>query len=118
MTAMEITRHGTAYRLFLPPLAGQHDYLELRQMVRQRFVEQGEAKLVIDCARLSRIPSIAFGVFCCIGRDARRAGGEAIFVHVDDEIDQVMRQIHVSDQIRILPTLADALSAMGIATEP
>ena len=91
---------------------GQHDYLEMREYFSTNHFNTSPFKVVVDCEGMKELPSMAFGVLCSLSRDAGRAGGHFSVIHVCDGIRDIMRRIHVDDQVKVFSTLTEATDAM------
>ncbi len=90
----------------------QNDYFGMREYMRNEFFEKGEKKLVFDCEPVSELPSIAFGVFCSLSRDALRLGGTFGVMHVSAAIRQIMTRTHVDQQVKVYNTWNEVVQAM------
>jgi anti-anti-sigma factor len=96
----------------------QHDWLEMRQYVATNFLEAGRACLILDCEACAELPSIAFGVFCSLSRDAQRLGGGLRLIHVSPAVRAIMAQTHVDQRVRVCATLAEAADELTSDPEP
>ncbi len=90
----------------------QNDYLEARQYFNNRFIEGGTRYLILDCELLKDPPSIAYGVFCSLNRDFIRAGGRMVIIHISAQVKTIMDRIHVTEQLFLYATQAEAMDAL------
>ncbi len=112
METVEHVRDGGVDVYRIPASAGQHEYMSLRDRVRAEAVQGGDARVLLDCRALRDPPSIAFGVFCGITRDARRAGGGCVLVHVSEVMQSIMDRTHIAEQVTVAATVADGMAVL------
>ena len=90
----------------------QHDFLQMREYFASNLFGEKKPKVVVDCEGMAELPSIAFGLLCSLSRDATRAGGNFAVIHVADPIHEIIKRIHVDQQVNIFSTLSEAVDSM------
>ncbi|OVE81423.1 hypothetical protein BVY04_03270 [bacterium M21] len=88
----------------------QHDFLEMRSFFNAKFLDEGDAKIILDCDNMIELPSIALGVFCSLARDVRRKRATFSLIHVSAGVKSIMEQTHVAKQVPVFNTLSEAIA--------
>lgn len=109
MNTLQHSTEGRADIFRVPPNYRQHDYMQMRMHIRGQSIEKGRAYVILDCSDLDDPPSIAFGVFCGIARDANRAGGGCILAHVSTKMMAVLERTHIIEQVLVAATVDAAI---------
>lgn len=111
MNRLQHTRNAQVHIFRIPADYGQHDYMKMRDHIRSTALQDGQAQVILDCADLDDPPSIAFGVFCGITRDAARAGGKCILVNANARMQSVMSRTHINEQVMLAATVEAGMQA-------
>ena len=85
-------KKGSLLIIHLQDQLNQQDYLNLKQKIKENFFDNGETCVMVDCAELSSLPSIAYGIFSNLSREAKRAGGCFKLTNVCKEIKDIMEK--------------------------
>lgn len=107
MKKLEIKKDGGISIILLDNNLTQNDYLSMREQIKERCFDKGNINIVIDCDVVAVLPSIAFGVFCSVSRDAKRLGGFCVLIHVSKNINEILSMTHADKLVQILNSLAD-----------
>ncbi|MBF0120583.1 MAG: STAS domain-containing protein [Desulfobacterales bacterium] len=111
MKDLEIDIQNDIVIVKVSPNLTQYDYMEMRGYFTSNYFAKQKVKIIIDCEKVLDLPSIAFGVFSTLARDARRIGGDTKLVHVAVQLKKIMSRTHIDKQINILNTIAEAIQS-------
>jgi anti-anti-sigma factor len=111
MSNLKIRKEGCAYVINISSSLQQGDYLAMKDYFRMEMYPKGDIYVILDCKDAEELPSISFGAFCTLSREAKRVGGGCALINVGDSIRDVMRMIHVDKILQIYATMDAALAS-------
>jgi anti-anti-sigma factor len=78
------------------------------------LIEQGERRLVVDCAQLVYISSAGLRVFLIAAKRMKQAQGRLVLAALRPEVREVFDLTGFSTILQIHPTRTDALNERGL----
>ncbi len=108
MKNLELTQKEDITIVKIDESLSQNDYLSMRDFFKEDVFGKGHRNIVLDCDAVSSLPSIAFGTFCSLSRDAKRLGGQCVLIHVCEAIFGIMKKTHANRIVTVLSSFAEA----------
>ncbi|MBI4575275.1 MAG: STAS domain-containing protein [Planctomycetes bacterium] len=87
------------------------------QAVVERLLDGGTVRLVVDCPELQYLSSSGCGVLVGLYKRLEESGGRLALARVPQGIRNILDVLQLSDYVRVLPTLEDALEAVRAGPE-
>jgi anti-anti-sigma factor len=88
----------------------QTDWLGMRQYFHAKVFGPEVQHVVLDLDSLASLPSLAFGVFVSLAREAQRAGKAFHLIHVAEKVRDIMQRTHIDRLVPIRNSLAECRS--------
>ena len=101
MTALECFDDQGLRVVRLNGSVGQHDWLGLRERFQQDVFTAGIERVAFDLAGHDHLPSLAYGVFVSLARDAQRKGIVFLLVRVSEGVRDILQRIHVDRLVHL-----------------
>lgn len=88
-----------------------HTVTILQEALDEAFSD-GMKNIIYDCTNLAYFASAAIGATAAAHRKLLKESGDLAFASVPDEINSMLKTL-TARKIRILPSIADAVKALG-----